>query len=258
MLPWLDPALTALTWPCLQPEWQHFCHVPLSPWPQSGLWLGSLPSSHSNITLSQSIGSSVRFNWPHVTGESRQFVHTLLRVRVGPHTLIGVHLRTGFICQLTGFIRQRTGFIRQRTGVFGQLNGYMTQRINPVRWRIKPVRWRIKPVRWRIKPARWLMNLMILIVWATVENPWALPCDAGERNPKYLGHHSTIKMQFHCTVCTSKQQSLCRVFVDCRLGLTLSCQVAKKNPNQLLFCKNNKPCNFPSVWAAYARTGSVE
>ena len=50
----------------------------------------------NNISrLSQSIGSCVRFNGPHNTGESRQFVtqhwrssHTLLWVCVSPHTLI--------------------------------------------------------------------------------------------------------------------------------------------------------------------------
>ena len=32
---------------------------------------------NSGIRLPTSIGNSVRFNWPHVTGESQQFIHTV-------------------------------------------------------------------------------------------------------------------------------------------------------------------------------------
>ena len=48
-------------------------HFRQSIW-RPGYWGHRLPTS---------IGSCVRFNWPHVTGESQQFVQTLLDIELG-------------------------------------------------------------------------------------------------------------------------------------------------------------------------------
>ena len=39
---------------------------------------------------------------------------------------------------------------------------------------------------------------------------------------------SGLQIKFNCRVCTAKQQHISKVFLDCRLELTLSCQIEEK------------------------------
>ena len=88
--------------------------------------------------LSQSIGSCVRFNGPHNTGESRQFVHTTLEKLS--------HFTKG-MCEPSHFTKGMCEPSHFTKGMCG-------------------------PSHFTKGKCRPQINLMILIVWATVENPW--------------------------------------------------------------------------------------
>ena len=65
------------------------------------------------------------------------------------------------------------------------------------------------------------------------------------RQLRAIRYLPSLQIQFRCTV--QDAEDVNKVFLDCRLGPTLSCLVAKKaiSTNQLLFCHNKKVIDSP-------------